>query len=211
MHDACCMNQHQPLPPPCTPHLPTTPTHHTDHVREKDGLFAVLAWLSLLAYKNKDVPVGGAKVSVEDIAVTHWKEYGRNFFSRYDYEGVESDKADAMVAHVRQVQKTLKSGDKVGDFVLDYADDFEYTDPIDGSKASKQGLRFVFTDGSRIIFRLSGTGSAGATIRCVLGGVGGMLVVGWWWWGVLGGRGGVRWWCFSVCVVGQVACGCLID
>lgn len=64
----------------------------------------MLAWLSLLAYKNKDVPVGGAKVSLEDIAVQHWKEFGRNFFSRYDYEAVESDKADAMVAHLREVQ-----------------------------------------------------------------------------------------------------------
>lgn len=84
-------------------------------MREKDGLFAVLAWLSLLAYKNKDVPVGGTKVSIEDIAVSHWKEFGRNFFSRYDYEGVESDKADAMVAHLREVQVQSDDGCAVVD------------------------------------------------------------------------------------------------
>lgn len=136
-----------------------------DHVREKDGLYAVLAWLSILAYKNKDVPVGGKKVSVEDICVDHWKQYGRNFFSRYDYEGVSTEDANKMVAYLRDLQGKLKAGDKVGEYELDFADDFEYTDPIDGSVAKKQGLRFCFKDGSRIIFRLSGTGSAGATIR----------------------------------------------
>jgi phosphoglucomutase len=137
----------------------------SDHVREKDGMWAVLAWLSILAFRNKDVPVGGKKVSVEQVVKEHWAEYGRNFFSRYDYEECSSDDANKMVAHLRSVIAGAKKGDKFGAYTLDFADDFEYTDPIDGSVASKQGLRFVFTDGSRIIFRLSGTGSSGATIR----------------------------------------------
>jgi len=136
-----------------------------DHVREKDGIWAVLAWLSILAYKNKDVPAGGKLVTVEDVAMDHWKTFGRNFFSRYDYEGCESDKAEAMMDHIREVQAKSPAGTKMGDYEVAIADDFEYTDPIDGSVAKGQGLRFVFTDGSRIIFRLSGTGSAGATIR----------------------------------------------
>lgn len=136
-----------------------------DHIREKDGIFAVLCWLSLLADKNKDVPVGGKMVSVEDIAAEFWTTYGRNFFSRYDYEAVESEKADAMMNHVREVIKNSPPGTKFGAFELQLADDFSYTDPIDGSVAKGQGLRFIFTDGSRIIFRLSGTGSSGATIR----------------------------------------------
>lgn len=136
-----------------------------DHIREKDGIFAVLSWLSILAAKNKDVPVGGKLFGVRDIAVEHWRKYGRNFFSRYDYEEVSSDDANKMIEHIRSVIAQSPKGTKFGDFTLDFADDFEYTDPIDGSKASKQGLRFVFTDGSRIIFRLSGTGSSGATVR----------------------------------------------
>mmetsp|Transcript_17958 Transcript_17958/g.38574 ORF Transcript_17958/g.38574 Transcript_17958/m.38574 type:complete len:602 (+) Transcript_17958:107-1912(+) len=136
-----------------------------DHIREKDGIFAVLAWLSILAYKNKDVPEGGKLVTVRDVAMEHWSKFGRNFFSRYDYEEVSDKDAASMIDHVRSVIASSPKGTKFGDFTLDVADDFEYVDPIDGSKASKQGLRFVFTDGSRIIFRLSGTGSAGATIR----------------------------------------------
>ena len=134
-----------------------------DHVREKDGMWAVLAWLSILAKKNE----GADKfVSVEDIAAAHWKEYGRNFFSRYDYEGCDSESANKMIAYLREeILPNATKGTKMGDFTVDYADDFEYTDPIDGSVASKQGVRIVFSDGSRIIFRLSGTGSSGATIR----------------------------------------------
>lgn len=137
----------------------------SDHVREKDGLWAVLSWLSILAYRNKDIPVGGKLVTVEQVASEHWAEYGRNFFSRYDYEGCSSDDANKMVEHVRAIIAKSNKGDAFGAYTLDFADDFEYTDPIDGSVASKQGLRFVFSDGSRIIFRLSGTGSSGATIR----------------------------------------------
>jgi|Transcript_13995 phosphoglucomutase len=137
----------------------------SDHIREKDGPWAVLAWLSILADRNKDVPVGGEKVTVEQITKEHWAEYGRNFFSRYDYEGCESEPCEKMVEHLRTVAAASKKGDKYGEYELDYADDFEYTDPIDGSVASKQGVRFVFSDGSRFIFRLSGTGSSGATVR----------------------------------------------
>eukprot|EP00241_Pyramimonas_parkeae_P004095 CAMPEP_0114248876 /NCGR_PEP_ID=MMETSP0058-20121206/13817_1 /TAXON_ID=36894 /ORGANISM="Pyramimonas parkeae, CCMP726" /LENGTH=610 /DNA_ID=CAMNT_0001362333 /DNA_START=89 /DNA_END=1921 /DNA_ORIENTATION=+ len=136
-----------------------------DHIREKDGIWAVLAWLNILAYKNKDVPIGGKLVTVEDIAMGHWKEYGRNFFSRYDYENCESEKAEAMMAYVAEVQAKSPPGTKMGKYEVAIADNFEYTDPIDGSVAKGQGLRFVFTDGSRFIFRLSGTGSAGATVR----------------------------------------------
>ncbi|KAK9811703.1 hypothetical protein WJX72_008702 [[Myrmecia] bisecta] len=137
----------------------------SDHVREKDGLWAVLAWLSILAYKNREVPEGGKLVTVRDVAFEHWKKFGRNFFSRYDYEGVESEKADKMVEHLRGVMAGASKGTKLGPYELATADEFSYTDAVDGSVASKQGLRFIFVDGSRIIFRLSGTGSSGATIR----------------------------------------------
>ncbi|GFH12892.1 uncharacterized protein HaLaN_08667, partial [Haematococcus lacustris] len=136
-----------------------------DHIREKDGIFAVLSWLSILAAKNKDTAPGSKLVGVREVALEHWKTYGRNFFSRYDYEEVSSEDAAKVMDTVRAVVAASPKGTKFGEFEVDFADDFEYTDPIDGSKASKQGLRFVFTDGSRIIFRLSGTGSSGATIR----------------------------------------------
>ena len=137
----------------------------SDHIREKDGPWAVLAWLSILAYRNKDVPIGGKKVTVEQITREHWEKYGRNFFSRYDYEGCETEPCNEMIRHLRTIADSAKKGDKYGPYELDFADDFEYVDPIDGSVASNQGLRFVFTDGSRFIFRLSGTGSSGATVR----------------------------------------------
>ena len=137
----------------------------SDHIREKDGIWAVLAWLSILAYRNKGVPVGGKLVTVEDVCREHWARFGRNVFCRYDYEECESEGANKMMDHVRSVIAQAKKGDKFGSFVLEKADDFSYTDPVDGSVATKQGLRFVFQDGSRVIFRLSGTGSAGATVR----------------------------------------------
>ena len=136
-----------------------------DHVREKDGIWAVLAWMAILAHKNKDTPAGAPLVSVKDIVMDHWSQFGRNFYSRYDYEGVESAQAEAMIKHLTGVIAGSSKGQKFGDFTLETADDFTYTDPIDGSVAKNQGIRFVFQDGSRIIFRLSGTGSAGATIR----------------------------------------------
>lgn len=136
----------------------------SDHVREKDGLWAVLAWLSILAEANRATPVGQL-VGVGDVVRDHWAEFGRNFFSRYDYEAVDAAAADRMVAHLRAVIASSKKGDKFGDFALESADDFAYTDPVDGSVSKNQGIRFVFQDGSRIIVRLSGTGSAGATVR----------------------------------------------
>ncbi|XP_010255608.1 PREDICTED: phosphoglucomutase, chloroplastic-like isoform X2 [Nelumbo nucifera] len=137
----------------------------SDHIREKDGIWAILAWLSILAYRNKDKKVGEKLVSVSDIVKEHWATYGRNFFSRYDYEECESEGANKMIEYLRDLVSRSKAGEKYGSYILQFADDFEYTDPVDGSIVTKQGIRFVFTDGSRIIFRLSGTGSAGATVR----------------------------------------------
>ncbi|KAA8539855.1 hypothetical protein F0562_026547 [Nyssa sinensis] len=137
----------------------------SDHIREKDGIWAVLAWISIIAYRNKDKKPGEKLVSVSDVVKEHWATYGRNFFSRYDYEECESEGANKMVEYLRDLVSKSKAGDKYGNYALQFADDFTYTDPVDKSVASKQGVRFVFTDGSRIIFRLSGTGSAGATVR----------------------------------------------
>ncbi|OVA00169.1 Alpha-D-phosphohexomutase superfamily [Macleaya cordata] len=137
----------------------------SDHIREKDGIWAVLAWLSIIAFRNKDKKVGEKLVSVSDVVKEYWATYGRNFFSRYDYEECESEGANKMMGYLRDLISKSKAGEKYGNYVLQFADDFTYTDPVDGSVASKQGIRFVFTDGSRIIFRLSGTGSAGATVR----------------------------------------------
>lgn len=137
----------------------------SDHIREKDGIWAVLAWLSIIAYRNKDKKAGEKLVSVSDIVKEHWATYGRNFFSRYDYEECGAEGANKMIGYLRDLVSKSQVGEKYGNYVLQFADDFMYTDPVDGSVASKQGVRFVFTDGSRIIFRLSGTGSAGATVR----------------------------------------------
>ncbi|MGB3297640.1 MAG: alpha-D-glucose phosphate-specific phosphoglucomutase [Phormidesmis sp.] len=130
----------------------------SNHVREKDGLWAVLFWLNILAERQQ---------SVEDIAVEHWKTYGRNFYSRHDYEGVDSAKANELMEGV-QAQLSALPGQKLGDYTVDYADDFSYTDPIDGSVSKNQGIRIGFTDGSRMVFRLSGTGTQGATLRLYL-------------------------------------------
>ncbi|XP_042053867.1 phosphoglucomutase, chloroplastic-like isoform X2 [Salvia splendens] len=137
----------------------------SDHIREKDGIWAVLAWLSIIAFRNKDKKPGEKLVSVSDVVYEHWATYGRNFFSRYDYEECESNGANKMIDYLRDLISKGKTGDVYGDYTLQFADDFTYTDPVDGSVVTKQGVRFVFTDGSRIIFRLSGTGSAGATVR----------------------------------------------
>ncbi|XP_063057869.1 phosphoglucomutase-1 [Engraulis encrasicolus] len=133
----------------------------SDHIREKDGLWAVLAWLSILAHR---------KQSVEDIMKDHWQKFGRNFFTRYDYEEVESDGANKMMQDLEAamtdksfIGKKFTSGDKTYEVAI--ADNFMYTDPVDASVSKNQGLRIIFSDGSRLIFRLSGTGSAGATIR----------------------------------------------
>eukprot|EP01125_Pyxidicula_operculata_P003421 TRINITY_DN1420_c0_g1_i1.p1 TRINITY_DN1420_c0_g1~~TRINITY_DN1420_c0_g1_i1.p1 ORF type:complete len:564 (-),score=126.55 TRINITY_DN1420_c0_g1_i1:72-1763(-) len=136
------------------------------HIREKDGIWAVLAWLSVLAEKNHN---GGDKfVTVADVVTNHWKEYGRNYYCRYDYEGVSASGANEMMAHLVSLAKSLKEGDALGSFTVKFADEFEYKDPVDGSISSHQGMRFVFTDGSRFVVRLSGTGSVGATIRLYL-------------------------------------------
>jgi len=135
-----------------------------NHVREKDGMWAVLAWLSILAHKNQDT--SKPLVTVEDITKAHWREYGRNYYCRYDYEGVDKPKAIEMMAAI--VNNTWPQGMEIEGFTLAKVDEFEYHDPIDGSVSSHQGHRILFTDGSRIVFRLSGTGVVGATVRMYL-------------------------------------------
>merc|ERR1712176_1592648 len=135
-----------------------------DHVREKDGMWAVLAWLNILAAKTE---AAGKLVSVEDVANEHWKEYGRNYYARYDYEGVDKAKAEEMMKMMADKKGTLV-GQEFGGMKMANNDVFEYTDPVDGSVSKNQGIRFIFEDNSRIIFRLSGTGVAGATVRLYL-------------------------------------------
>ncbi|MCA1805743.1 MAG: alpha-D-glucose phosphate-specific phosphoglucomutase [Xanthomonadaceae bacterium] len=127
----------------------------SDHVREKDGLWTVLFWLNLLAVRQQ---------SVADIVRDHWARYGRNYYSRHDYEGLDLTSADALMSALRTTMASLP--DKVfGDYRVKYSDDFQYTDPVDGSLSTGQGIRIAFTDGSRIVYRLSGTGTEGATLR----------------------------------------------
>jgi len=135
-----------------------------DHVREKDGMWAVLAWLQILAAKAQKAK---ELVTVEEVANEHWKEYGRNYYARYDYEGVDKPKAEAMMEAMKSKQGTLV-GKTYGGMTMKINDMFEYTDPVDGSISKNQGIRFIFEDNSRIIFRLSGTGVAGATVRLYL-------------------------------------------
>lgn len=123
----------------------------SNHVREKDGLWAVLMWLNILAAK---------KQSVKDIVTRHWAEYGRNFYTRHDYEDVATDAANGLMAHLRQNLASLP-----GQHGIATADDFAYTDPVDHSVTTGQGVRIVFENGGRIIYRLSGTGTSGATLR----------------------------------------------
>ena len=130
----------------------------SNHIREKDGLWAVLFWLNILAVR---------KESVEDIVRQHWQTYGRNFYSRHDYEEVDKDRANELMERLRSTVGDMK-GKKYGNYEVEYADDFSYTDPVDGGVSSKQGIRISFTDGSRIVFRLSGTGTKGATLRLYL-------------------------------------------
>ena len=130
----------------------------SNHVREKDGLWAVLFWLNVLAARQQ---------SVEDIVREHWQTYGRNYYSRHDYEEVDSGNANTLMDNLRSGLPQMK-GKSFGKYEVAYADDFSYTDPIDGSVSSKQGIRIGFTDGSRIVFRLSGTGTQGATLRVYL-------------------------------------------
>ena len=130
----------------------------SNHVREKDGLWAVLFWLNVLAVKRQPV---------ETIVQEHWRRFGRNVYSRHDFEGMDSDIARGMMVDLIERFETIK-GKPLGPYVVADADDFSYTDPVDGSVSHGQGLRLIFTDGSRIVFRLSGTGTEGATLRIYL-------------------------------------------
>ncbi len=130
----------------------------SSHVREKDGLWAVLFWLNILAKRH---------LSVEQILIKHWAEYGRNVYSRHDYEALPSDIAADIMAHLKGRFGELP-GQVFGDYRVKFCDDFSYTDPIDGSVSTGQGLRIGMDDGSRIVFRLSGTGTEGATLRIYL-------------------------------------------
>ena len=127
----------------------------SDHLREKDGLWAVLFWLNLLAVRRQ---------TVAEIVREHWRRFGRNYYTRHDYEGVDGAAAEGLVDHLRRLLPSLP-GHRLGAFTVDYADDFAYTDPIDGSVAEHQGIRVGFSDGSRVVLRLSGTGTQGATLR----------------------------------------------
>ncbi|MCF6301912.1 MAG: alpha-D-glucose phosphate-specific phosphoglucomutase [Devosiaceae bacterium] len=128
------------------------------HVQEKDGLWAVLLWLNILAVRRQ---------SVQEIIQEHWEKYGRNYYSRHDYEEVDSELAHQLVQGLRGRLVQLP-GQVVEGFEISFADDFSYDDPVDGSKSSGQGIRVGFTNGSRIVVRLSGTGTVGATIRLYL-------------------------------------------
>merc|ERR1719456_1657858 len=136
----------------------------SDHVREKDGMWAVLAWMQILAARTEAT---GKLVTCEDIANAHWAEYGRNYYARYDYEGVDKPKAEEMMKMMAGKAGTLV-GQEFGGMKMATNDMFEYLDPVDGSVSKNQGIRFIFEDNSRIIFRLSGTGVAGATVRLYL-------------------------------------------
>eukprot|EP00551_Chaetoceros_affinis_P004053 CAMPEP_0203680790 /NCGR_PEP_ID=MMETSP0090-20130426/40614_1 /ASSEMBLY_ACC=CAM_ASM_001088 /TAXON_ID=426623 /ORGANISM="Chaetoceros affinis, Strain CCMP159" /LENGTH=1059 /DNA_ID=CAMNT_0050549027 /DNA_START=51 /DNA_END=3230 /DNA_ORIENTATION=+ len=134
----------------------------SNHVREKDGIWAVLAWLSILASENTDA--SKPLVTVEEIVTKHWAKYGRNYYCRWDFEGMDKAGATAMMDKMRSETAT-NTGKTVGSYTIATADDFTYVDPVDGSVAKKQGVRFLMADGSRIIFRLSGTAGSGATVR----------------------------------------------
>jgi phosphoglucomutase len=127
----------------------------SSHVREKDGLWAILLWLNILAARGE---------SVADITTKHWAEHGRNYYARHDYEEVDADGANALVQALRDSLPRLK-GKLAPGLDLTGADDFAYHDPVDGSDSEHQGIRLHFEDGSRIVYRLSGTGTSGATLR----------------------------------------------
>ena len=130
----------------------------SNHVREKDGIWAILFWLNILASTKK---------SVSEIVKDHWAKFGRNYYSRHDYEAVDTSVANTIMENLRKQLADLK-GQTFGDYQVAFADDFSYTDPIDGSVSEHQGIRVIFTNGSRIVYRISGTGTIGATIRIYL-------------------------------------------
>ena len=130
----------------------------SSHVREKDGLWAVLYWLNILAIRDTPADV---------IVREHWQRFGRNVYSRHDYEGIETAAADRLMDGLRARLPQL-AGSRCGDLQIAAADDFAYTDPVDGSRSERQGIRIMLDDGSRVVFRLSGTGTEGATLRVYL-------------------------------------------
>ncbi|WP_295525372.1 alpha-D-glucose phosphate-specific phosphoglucomutase [Novosphingobium sp. Chol11] len=130
----------------------------SDHVREKDGVWAVLLWLNILAVRG---------ISVQALAHEHWAKYGRNYYARHDYEALPTAQADALMAEITASLPALP-GKAFGPLVVAKADSFSYVDPVDGSASANQGLRVLFEGGSRIVFRLSGTGTEGATLRVYL-------------------------------------------
>ncbi len=125
------------------------------HIREKDGIWAVLSWLAILAVKRR---------SIAEIIKEHWQIYGRSYFQRHDYEGLDSQTANQAMDELRAKLNSLPGKQLAGSTVAS-ADDFQYTDPVDGSVSARQGIRIILRDGSRIISRLSGTGTTGATLR----------------------------------------------
>ncbi|MEY8765131.1 MULTISPECIES: alpha-D-glucose phosphate-specific phosphoglucomutase [Francisella] len=130
----------------------------SDHIREKDGVWAVLFWLNLVAATGKHV---------DQLVEEHWQKFGRNFYSRHDYEAIDTVIANSIMSSLRDKLSSLTGTQLNGEKVAK-ADDFSYTDPIDGSISNHQGIRIIFEDGSRIVFRLSGTGTQGATLRVYL-------------------------------------------
>jgi phosphoglucomutase len=128
------------------------------HIREKDGLWAILFWLNILAVRNQ---------SVDGIVRDHWARFGRNVYTRHDYEDIPNDAANSVMKLLLDSFPTLR-GAQFGHLQVKLCDDFSYTDPVDGSVSIGQGVRIIFTDGSRIVFRLSGTGTGGATLRIYL-------------------------------------------
>ena len=130
----------------------------SDHLREKDGVWAVLFWLNVLAVTG---------LSVASLVRAHWTMYGRNYYSRHDYEGVDSTAAEVLMTALRTQLPEL-AGREVNGERIKLADDFAYTDPVDGSVTTRQGVRIIFESGARIVFRLSGTGTEGATLRVYL-------------------------------------------
>ena len=127
----------------------------SDHIREKDGLWAILMWLNILAIREQ---------SLAEIVSDHWRTYGRHYYTRHDYEAVDAESAKAVMESLRGQLATLPGQSILGETITQ-ADSFSYTDPVDGSTADNQGLRVYFESGSRIVFRLSGTGTVGATVR----------------------------------------------
>ena len=127
----------------------------SNHIREKDGLWAVLLWLNILAKR---------RISVKDLVAEHWRLYGRNYYTRHDYEEIDLAAATTLMDALRSKLSSLK-GQKFGALTVEDADDFAYHDPVDGSDTAKQGVRILFPAGTRIVYRLSGTGTVGATLR----------------------------------------------